>query len=146
VWNGQAILLVDDDEYLALMVGDLLKAKGYQVWTARNGIEGYSSYHQHQAQTVVTDIDMPELDGFEMMRCIRAVNPSARAIYMSGAPERYRRTLLTEAQDFGATVLRKPFEELDLFALISSLPTTKPAPHWYEWSNDQKKFVWKEAV
>jgi CheY-like chemotaxis protein len=145
VWDGQAILVVDDDEYLALMVANLLKEKGYQVWTARDGIEGYSGYYQHQAQTVVTDIDMPELDGFEMMRCIRSINPSARAIYMSGAPERYRRTLLAETQNFGATVLRKPFEELDLLNLVSAF-STKPAPHRYEWSANQKKFVWKEAV
>jgi hypothetical protein len=58
---------------------------------------------------VVTDIDMPELDGFEMMRCIRAINPRARAVYMSGAPEQYRRTLVSEAQNFGTPVLRKPF-------------------------------------
>ena len=146
--SPQTILVVDDDELLARMVAELLRVEGYEVWTARDGLQGYSSYYQHQAQTVVTDIDMPELDGFEMMRCIRAINPYARAIYMSGAPEQYRRTLVTEAQDFGAAVLRKPFEDVDLLKLIQSLASekTKPGSHRYEWSPDQKRFVWKEAV
>jgi CheY-like chemotaxis protein len=119
---------VDDDELLARMVAELLRVDGYEVWTARDGLQGYSSYYQHQAQTVVTDIDMPELDGFEMMRCIRAINPCARAIYMSGAPEQYRRTLVTETQSFGAAVLRKPFNDVHLLKLIQSLASEKTKP------------------
>ena len=55
---------------------------------------------QHQAETILTDIDMPELDGFEMMRCIRILNPRVKAIYMSGAPEQYRRTLGIGSSEF----------------------------------------------
>lgn len=142
VWNGRAILVVDDDEYLARMVADLLRAEGYQVWTARDGLQGYSTYYQHPAQTVLTDIDMPELDGFEMMRCIRAVNPSARVVYMSGAPERYRQTLSAEEQNFGASILRKPFRDVALLSLISLYPTNSVAYR----STAQKKIAWKEAV
>lgn len=122
VWNRQGILVVDDDEFLALMVAELLETEGYRVWTARDGLEGCSIYYQHQEiQTVLTDIDMPELDGFHMMRCIRAINSSAKAIYMSGAPERYRLMLIAEAQNFGASTLRKPFENTELLTLISVL-------------------------
>jgi len=147
VLNQQTILVVDDDELLARMVAELLRRDGYQVWTAHDGLQGYSSYYQHQAQTVVTDIDMPELDGFEMMRCIRAIKPAARVIYISGAPEHYHRTLLKEGQIFGAAVLRKPFAGIELLKLIPSFADekTKPGSYSYGWS-DQKRFVWKEAV
>jgi CheY-like chemotaxis protein len=147
VSHAQTILVVDDDELLARIVSELLRLEGYQVWTARDGLHGYSSYYQHQAQTILTDIDMPELDGFEMMRCIRTLNPCAKAIYMSGAPEQYRRTLLSEAQNFGAAVLRKPFEEIELLKLVRSLAgeKTKSKSSGYEWSADQKRFIWKEA-
>jgi CheY-like chemotaxis protein len=64
------------------------------------------------------DIDMPALDGFEMMSCIRAVNPSVRTIYVSGSPQEYRGTLAAETQQFGAAVLRKPFAGIDLLKLI----------------------------
>lgn len=117
----QTILVVDDDELVAKIVSELLRVEGYQVWMARDGLHGYSGYYQHQADTIVTDIDMPELDGFEMMRCIRTLNPGAKAIYMSGAPEQYRRTLVSEARNFGAAILRKPFEEIELLTFVSRL-------------------------
>jgi CheY-like chemotaxis protein len=115
--NAEVVLVVDDDELLAKMIAELLRGKGYEVWTARNGLDGYANYYQHQADTVVTDIDMPELDGFEVVRCI---NPVVRAIYTSGAPEQYRGTLTNETQKFGALVLRKPFADVDLLKLIPS--------------------------
>ena len=144
VLNPQTILVVDDDELLARMVGESLRGEGYHVWTARDGLQGYSNYHKHRAEMVVTDIDMPELDGFEMMRSIRAINPRARAVYMSGAPEQHRRTLVSEAHNFGTPVLRKPFGEMELLKIIQSL--TRSGSENFEWSRDQKRFVWKEAV
>ena len=146
VLSPQSILVVDDDELLAQMVSELLQGEGFQVATARNGLQGYSSYYAHQAETILTDIDMPELDGFEMMRCIRILNPRVKAIYMSGAPEQYRRTLVSEAQNFGVTVLRKPFEEAELLKLVQSLEKANPHSHKYEWPHDQKRCFWKEAV
>jgi len=86
---------------------------------------------------IVTDTDMPELGGFEMMRCIRAINPRARAIYMSGAPEHYRRTLVSETQNFSAMVLRKPFGEIELLKLIQ--PIAGPG------SPDDERFVLEES-
>jgi CheY-like chemotaxis protein len=112
------VLVVEDDELLARMLSELLRESGYEVWTAYNGTDGYSRYYQHQAETVVTDIDMPGLDGFEMMHYIRLINPSTRAIYISGAPERYQQTLVIEGQKFGALVLRKPFKGQDLLSVI----------------------------
>ena len=140
--NPQNILVVDDDKLLARMMGEWLRGEGYQVWTAYDGLHACSSYSQHQAKTIVTDIDMPELDGFEMMRCIRTINPRARAIYMSGAPEHYRRRLVSETQGFGAAVLRKPFGEIELLKLIQSIVGEKVKPG----SPDHRRFVWKEAV
>ncbi|HEY7319334.1 MAG TPA: response regulator [Candidatus Binatia bacterium] len=139
---------MDDDEWLAKIVSELLRERGYQVWTASDSRDAYSNYYQHQAETILTDVDMPGLDGFEMMRCIRNFNPAAKAIYMSGAPEQYRRTLLAETENFGAAVLRKPFHETELIKLVESLhgEKVKFQSHGYEWSHDQKKFIWKEAI
>ena len=146
--NPQTILLVDDDELLALLVAELLRDQGCQVWTARNGLDGYLSYQRYRTAIVVTDIDMPELDGFEMMRYIRAINPSVNTIYISGAAEQYRQSLLVEAQKFGAAVLRKPFAAIHLLKLIrfSSGQTSKIGT-WssYGWLDSQSKLGLKEA-
>jgi two-component system NtrC family response regulator len=147
VLHTQGILVVDDDEFLAKIVSELLREKGYQVWTASDSLDAYSNYYQHHAGTILTDIDMPGLDGFEMMRSIRNFNPAARAIYMSGAPELYRRTLLAETENFAAAILRKPFHETELIKLLEALDGGKVnlKSHGYKWSYDQKKFIWREA-
>jgi CheY-like chemotaxis protein len=147
--NPQTILLVDDDELLALLIAELLRGEGYQVWTARNGLDGYSSYYRYQTAIVVTDIEMPELDGFEMMRCIRAINPSVNTIYMSGAAEQHRQTLLAEAQKFGVAVLRKPFAGIHLLKLIrfsSGQRSRIRSSSSYERLDSQTELALKEAV
>ena len=125
--SPQTILIVDDDELLAGMLTELLREAGYQVSTAYNGLNGYSIYPKHEPETVLADIEMPGLDGFEMMRRIRVVNPSVRTIYMSAALGQHRRTVVTEVQKFGARVLRKPFDTLDLFKLLSPVASEKAA-------------------
>jgi hypothetical protein len=67
---------------------------------------------------------------------------------MTGAPEQYRRILVTESNRFGAALLRKPFEAIELLKLIQSFASEKMklGSDRYEWSPDQKKSVWKEAV
>ena len=146
--NPNTILVVEDNELLSSIIADLLQGEGYQVCMARNGLEGYLSYKSHRSDTVVTDIEMPELDGFEMMRCIRTVNPSVNTIYMSGATAQYRRALAAEAQKFGAFFLRKPFAGKDLLKLISlsskAMGLTRLSK--YERSFYQKRLLFKEAV
>jgi YesN/AraC family two-component response regulator len=62
---------------------------------------------------------MPELDGLEMIRCIRTINPNVKAIYISGAISQYREALSTEGKEYGALVLNKPFSRKDLLASMS---------------------------
>src|SRR5688572_28815280 len=69
------ILVVDDDENLGHIMAETLIAAGYEVQTADDGLHGYLRYLEQQPEIVLTDIEMPELDGLEMMRCIRAINP-----------------------------------------------------------------------
>jgi len=139
----KSVLVVDDDELLGCMISELLRAEGYQVWTAHDGIQGYSTYSQFQTEVVVTDIEMPRLDGFGMMTCIRTLNPLVKTIYMSGAAAQHRRTLIMEAQEFGAPLLRKPFVTMDLldmmFSLSEKLPLVLPQ------SSSRDEPVWKEA-
>ena len=92
-----------------MMVALMLRRNGFEVRTASNGLHGYSSYFREPTEFVVTDIQMPELDGVEMMRCIRAINPNVRAVYMSGARSGYQSKLDQEQKEFDAKVLDKPF-------------------------------------
>ena len=108
------VLVVDDDENLGHIMAETLIAAGYEVQTADDGLHGYLRYLEQQPEIVLTDIQMPELDGLEMMRCIRAVNPNVKAIYISGAVGQYREALISEGKEYGALVINKPFSRNDL--------------------------------
>jgi DNA-binding NtrC family response regulator len=102
-------LVVDDDEKIAEMVAAVLRVEGFQVCTATSGLQGYSSYFSDPTCWVVTDVEMPGLDGIEMVHCIRVVNPEVKVIYMTGAIDAHRVALKKEGRDYAANILRKPF-------------------------------------
>ena len=113
------VLVVDDDENFGQIIAETLMAAGYEVQTADDGLHGYLRYLDQQPDIVLTDIQMPELDGLEMIRCIRTINPNVKAIYISGAISQYRDALKTEGRRYGAMVLNKPFSRKDLLASMN---------------------------
>jgi CheY-like chemotaxis protein len=112
--RGESVLIVEDDQSLAEILSLALRTAGFEAYAASGGVEGYTRYYQHPTDWVVTDIQMPGLDGISMMHCIRAINPQVRTVYMSAAVEEYRGRLDRERKDFAARVLRKPFSRTDL--------------------------------
>jgi CheY-like chemotaxis protein len=112
--RAESVLVVENDESLAQIIALALNAAGFETQTAHDGIDGYTSYSRHPTDWVVTDIEMPQLDGIRMMQCIRTVNPSVRAVYLSGAVDEYRVTLEREITQFAAAVLHKPFSRSSL--------------------------------
>jgi DNA-binding NtrC family response regulator len=122
--QGQTILVVDDDEGLAQIVTLILRQEGFEVRTACDGQQGYTAYISDPTEWVVSDIQMPELDGLQMMRCIRTFNPHVKAIYMSGEVDKYHAILNSEISDFGARVLSKPFTRIALLDQIASAQKT----------------------
>src|SRR5262249_19742702 len=82
------VLVVDDDSGIRKLVSTILEMSGHQVLTASNGLEGlmvYSSYHS-RLDLVITDIDMPQMNGVELVSRIRAIDPRTNIIVMSGRP------------------------------------------------------------
>jgi YesN/AraC family two-component response regulator len=63
---------------------------------------------------------MPELDGLQMIQCIRAINPSVKTIYMSGELDKYHTELQQEVAEFDARVLPKPFTKGDLIGQLTA--------------------------
>jgi CheY-like chemotaxis protein len=78
---------------------------------------------------VLTDIQMPELDGLKMMQCIRLFNPSVKVVYMSGEVDKYHILLDEEISEFGASVLRKPFTRGNLIDEITGVRKTSEPKH-----------------
>src|SRR5918998_3065259 len=73
------VLLVEDNEDKRQLLQVALEMAGYNVVVATDGVEGLQAVESHQPDLIVTDVTMPRMDGYEMVRRIRA-NPSTRFI------------------------------------------------------------------
>ena len=113
-----SVLIVDDDEALTTVLAELLNSRGFRVSTANNGARGYVSYLTSRPEFILTDLEMPEVNGIDMVRSIRTVNSAARVIYMSAGLEKFAPEVHIEQRDFAAGFLLKPFTGGDLLALM----------------------------
>jgi CheY-like chemotaxis protein len=111
------ILVVDDDETLRMMLRQHLEDAGYNVLDATNGKEALQNLASEPANLVLTDVRMPEMDGFELMAHISADYPSIPVMVMSayGTPETTKRF-----KEMGSMqVLDKPVDLDDLTRRIT---------------------------
>ena len=115
------ILVVDDNQDLAFLIKWMLEEEGYEVRSARDGSDGYSTYLLFNPDLVLTDIQMPEKKGLELIREIRSHNPGVRTIYMSGDLSPYWFPLEEEKEKYHVGVLEKPFSKNELMGLVSRL-------------------------
>ena len=81
------VLLVDDNCDGLLVRRSLLEEAGCTVQIARSGEEGLTLFHAGKFDVIVTDFRMPGMDGVEVIKHIRAVDPNARVILLSGFVE-----------------------------------------------------------
>ena len=79
------LLLVEDDVNLSYIVQTALEdlIGGYQVFTAPNGAEGLKQWEAHKPDIIVSDIDMPVMNGFDMVRRIRETDKTTPIIFGS---------------------------------------------------------------
>ena len=79
------LLLVEDDVNLCYIVQAGLQdvIGGYEVITAGNGLEGLHAWEEHKPDIIISDIDMPEMDGFEMVRRIRETDGDTPILFAS---------------------------------------------------------------
>ncbi|MEI8342662.1 MAG: ATP-binding protein, partial [Verrucomicrobiota bacterium] len=121
--NGELILLVDDEEGILLMAETILKKQGYNVVTARDGVEAVSLYamHKHAVKLVITDIMMPFVDGVALARALKNMDPDITIIASTGQAEKSRQN---ELRAQGVMVfLHKPYSTKQLLiAVQQNLP------------------------
>jgi CheY-like chemotaxis protein len=113
------VLVVDDNFVLAHSIQEILEDEGMEVMSANDGQEGYTAYLLFQPDLVITDIQMPRVNGLEMMAQIRAHNPMVKTIYMSGNINAYRSLLEGEKERYPVSFFEKPFSLESLTKLVS---------------------------
>lgn len=110
------ILVVDDDPDFRGMVGTAFTRAGFTVSEATNGNDALAILHDHPVDLIVTDIIMPEADGYEIILRLKSLALQPPLIAVSGGSARLRMELPNMARLLGAdAAFEKP---LDLAALI----------------------------
>jgi two-component system cell cycle sensor histidine kinase/response regulator CckA len=107
--RGGLILIVDDEPAVLKSADLLLRSHGYQTVLANDGVEGLECFRANPRgfAAVLLDLTMPRLDGAEVLREIRALNPAARVLIMSGFSEQ---DILDRLRGLGPiAILHKPF-------------------------------------
>lgn len=119
------LLLVEDDENLAYMEKSSFEdiIGGYEVKTAINGKDGLKVWKNFQPDVIVSDIDMPIMDGIEMVKKIREIDGDTIILFTTGltSPKDLKAGYAAGANNY----IKKPFVPEELDAHIQSLMRLK---------------------
>jgi DNA-binding NtrC family response regulator len=119
------VLVVDDDPAARRQLRSLLISNGYDVIEAGNGRIGRGLLAEREIDLVVSDIFMPECDGFELIAAIRTMELPIPVIAMSDHESWTGLNFLDAANDLGAAaVIEKPFRAHVLLRLIDQALAT----------------------
>lgn len=113
------ILLIEDETSLSFIIQETLEQEGYNVTTAKDGEEGLLIFRQNKPQIIVTDIMMPNLDGFSMVKEIRRIDSSIPILFLSALSCAHD---VVKGFESGASdYLKKPFGMAELLIRIKVL-------------------------
>ncbi|WP_321365595.1 sigma-54 dependent transcriptional regulator [uncultured Desulfuromusa sp.] len=113
----ETVLVIDDDDSLRRVIELTLKSSGYQVATASNGETGLQLFEQLQPAVVITDVQMPDLSGYQVLARIKDSNPATIVIVITafGTIEKAVRAMREGAHDY----ITKPFSREELKQVIA---------------------------
>lgn len=111
------ILLVDDDIKNSMLLKRFIEAEGYEVVYANNGKAGLDIYREAHPDLILLDINMPELDGFEMARTIRKTDKRVIIFFLTDRTDKVDR--LHGFSLKGNDYIPKPFYPEELVAKIN---------------------------
>ncbi|MCA1742508.1 MAG: response regulator, partial [Desulfovibrionales bacterium] len=110
------ILVIDDEKPTLSMFQMFLKVYGFTVYTAENGEQGLKIFQKENPSIVITDIKMPGMDGLEVLKRIKEINPATEVIIITGHGDV---DLTIEAMNLSATdFINKPIQKKALDAAL----------------------------
>ncbi len=120
------VLVIEDDPMVLELITTRLELAGYRTTQARNGSEGLRRLVDVRPDAVVLDINMPVMDGFEVLRRMqqhRAGNPTPTLVVTArNRPEDVKAAISLGARDF----ISKPFNDAQLIARVGRLLRKAP--------------------
>lgn len=119
--TSRTVLAVDDSASIRQMVSFTLKRAGYEVVEAADGQEGLNKAREHQVSVVLTDQNMPRMDGLSLIQSLRAL-PAYQKVPILVLTTETSDALKQQARAAGATGwLVKPFDPQRLVAVLDKV-------------------------
>jgi len=113
------IVVIDDEPLMSITIQDVLMAEGYKVINAETGRDGLTLFRENQADIVITDLKLPDMDGIEILRNVKAFSPQTHVILITayGSIDSAVTTMKEGASDY----LTKPFAMDELLLIIKRI-------------------------
>jgi PAS domain S-box-containing protein len=126
--GNEMILFVDDEEEVLSAVRETLTTHGYKVLAASDPVLALDLFSRmpHEIALVITDMVMPKIDGKELIKRMRSINPGAKILAVSGYMK-----FVAQKEDIKeiAGFLQKPFESRHLLSMIRKILDARPNAH-----------------
>jgi CheY-like chemotaxis protein len=116
--NGEKILVVDDNNVLLIVVAKMLSLLGYEVSSADSGANGLNVFRKSNFDIVLSDYDMPGMDGVAFARSVKKCSPRTRVVIMTGAG---RETVFSRNSTAVDEVISKPFTLAEIDETIQNV-------------------------
>ncbi|GAF67124.1 putative chemotaxis protein CheY [Bacillus sp. TS-2] len=112
----EKILIVDDQYGIRVLLCEIFKKDGYQVFEAANGVLALEVIHKENPSLVLLDMKIPGMDGLEILKKLKETHPHIKVIMMTAYGEL---NLINEALESGAEAhFSKPFDIDDVRMVI----------------------------
>lgn len=121
--NSWRVMVVDDDKNTRYLCSEILTVAGCQVKTANNGREAFEFLKDDDFDLVITDINMPELDGISLYANAALTYPYMRDrfLFMTGDLSQYAQYNQSAIKEFNKRCIMKPFRIIDLLCHVGKL-------------------------
>ncbi len=114
------ILIVDDEHMIADTLSLILRSKGWEPYTAYDGVAGFEKFQDVHPEFVITDVVMPEMNGVEMAVKIRELDPGCKILLFSGQAATTDLVENARSRGYEFEVLAKPVHPAELLAKLDS--------------------------
>ncbi|MFB3888069.1 MAG: response regulator [Candidatus Bathyarchaeia archaeon] len=110
------MLIIDDNEAILHVLGRILTKQGYNVETARTGNEALEKLSERSFQLAIIDLDLPDMNGFELHKIIGTRSPATKRIILTGLPP--KRDLEHDSIQEPLRILMKPLTGEELVSAV----------------------------
>ncbi|HWR83628.1 MAG TPA: response regulator [Candidatus Deferrimicrobium sp.] len=123
-----SILVVDDEEMMRNLLQRILSREGYKITTADNGVAALEQLRAHKVNILISDVKMPRMDGFELLKLVKKEHPNTGVIIMTAYGDTYtvKDALLLGADEY----ITKPFKSYEISLVVERA-------YWRILSSDQ---------